>query len=265
MMRGIAIALAIAAACTLAVDVTAQTNDDEYTPLNSRIRRDRQFPTDIVNRWRNETSEVSRKRSREMMSQFSRCMYNRSHEGALSLLERTDFGFVEFEQIGLDNDRALRNFGFRDCLSRVANTHGTGVQLRFWAGALRQWLLQEAYLDRYKSEPTWVRAGDFVAERSLPLSGQNPQVKNALDFADCVVATDPYTADFFFRTSAGSSEERQAIGELTPSLGSCLPEGVQLELSPVQLRVWVGEALWHAANHSNAAPRESAPGQEAAQ
>ena len=32
-----------------------------------------------------------------------------------------------------------------------------------------------------------------------------------MDFADCVVASDPYTADFFYRTGSGSDEEKRAI------------------------------------------------------
>lgn len=250
MGKGAALAFGALVAIALAAPLAAQSNNDDYTPLNSRIKRDRQFPTDIVNRWRNETSEVSRRRSRAMMSQFSECMYDRSHEGAFELLERTDYGFVSFEQIDLDNERALRNFGFKNCLTRVANTHGTGVQLRFNAGALRQWLVEQAYLDRYESEPTWVRPGNVVAERSLPMSAENPGVLAALDFADCVVAADPYTTDFFFRTSAGSDEEKRALEALTPLLGPCLPQGQQVQLSPYLLRVWLGEALWHAARHS---------------
>ena len=44
-------------------------------------------------------------------------------------------------------------------MTRVANTNQTGVLLRFNAGSLRQWLLQEAYFDRYPEAPTWVREG----------------------------------------------------------------------------------------------------------
>jgi hypothetical protein len=242
--------LGAALSITLATPAGAQSNSDDYTPLNSRIKRDRQFPTDIANRWREETSEVSRSRSRAMMGQFSKCMYNRSREGALSLLERTDYGFVAFEQIGLDNQRALRVFGFKNCLSRVANTHGTGVQLRFSARALRQWLVEEAYFDRFESEPTWVVPGNVVSPRVYPLAGQNLRVLAAMDFADCIVATDPYTSDFFYRAESGSEEQKRAIDALIPSLGPCLPQGQQMELNPAALRVWVGEALWHAANHS---------------
>lgn len=247
---GVALAAAV---CTLAVDVAAQSNNNDFTPLNSRIRRERQFPTSLNNPWGGQTSEVSRKRSREMLSQFSKCVYNRSREGSLSLLERTDYGFTDFAQIDLENDRAVRTYGFRDCLSRVAQTHGTGVQLRFSAGGLRQWLVQEAYFDRYDESPSWIQPGMVVAEREFPLSGPGTGASAAMDLSDCVVAADPYTADFYSRTAGGSDEEKAALDALTPSLGGCLPQGQQVQLSPALLRIWIGESLWHAANHSGPA------------
>ncbi len=263
-MRLVALVVAMAAACTLAVDVAAQSNSDDFTPLNSRIRRDRQFPTSLHNPWGDQTNEVSRKRNRAMLAQFSKCVYNRSREGSLSLLQRTDYGFNDFAQVGLETDRAVRTYGFRDCLSRVASTHGTGVQLRFSAGGLRQWLLEEAYFARYPEAPTWISAGYVIGPRSYPLSADNPGVSGPMDFADCVIAADPFTADFFYRTAPDSDDEKRAIEALTPALGPCLPQGVQVQLSPYLLRVWLGEGLWHAANNSAPAPAEGG-GAEAAQ
>lgn len=264
-MKAITIILSLAAACTLATDVAAQSNNNDYTPLNSRIRRERQFPTDLHNPWGDQTNAVSRARNSAMLSQFSKCVYNRSREGSLALLEKTDYGFSAFEQVGQTNDRAIRVYGFHDCLGRVASTHRTGVQLRFSAGGLRQWLVQEAYFDRFPEGPTWLKAGNVVGERALPLSAGNRGVSGPLDFADCVVATDPFTADFYFRTTGGSEEEKRAIEALTPTLGPCLPEGQQVSLSPYLLRLLLGEALWHAANNSAPAPAEAVGGQEAAQ
>jgi len=261
-VRLAALILPLAAACTLATDANAQSNNNDYTPLNSRIRRERQFPTDLHNPWGDQTTAVSRKRNREMLSQFTKCVYNRSREGSLALLQRTDYGFADFTQVGIDNDRAVRNYGFHDCLGRVAQTHGTGVQLRFSAGGMRQWLVQEAYFDRFPDSPTWVQSGYVIGPRTYPLSADNPGVSGPMDVADCIVAADPYTADFFYRTVTGSPEEKSAIDALTPALGPCLPRGVQLSLSPVVLRLWLGEALWHAAN--NSAPAAAAAASESA-
>ena len=249
-MRGISATLA-ALGLVLCAPVAAQGNDDDFTPLNSRIKRDRQFPTDLAPRFTpGQMSKVNRDRSRAMLGQFSKCLFRRSNEDSLELLEKTDLGFVNFEQIGMTPDVASRHFGFQDCLNRVARTQNSGVYLRFWAGGLRLWLLQEAYFKAFPDSPGWVRPGMTVTARSLPLSDGNPQVLAALDLADCVVAADPYNADYFFRTSEGSEEETAALNALVPAIQPCVPAGVQLQIQPPQMRQWLGEALWHAANNN---------------
>lgn len=257
-MRGILVASA-AVAVVLSPSASAQSNNDDFTPLNSRIKRDRQFPTELHNAWGDQQTAVNRARSRAMLNQFSRCLYNRSREDSLELLRKTDAGFVNFEQIGLDNDRAARNYGFADCLRRVANTQGVGVQLRWSAFGLRQWLVQEAYFAQYGDGPSWVKPGIVIGPRDYPLSAQQANVQAAMDLSDCVVAADPYTADFFYRTVAGSEDEARALEALRPVLGSCLPRGQQVQLDPFMVRVWVGESLWHAATHSGPASAPSAP------
>ena len=249
-MRGISATLA-ALGLVLCAPVAAQGNDDDYTPLNSRIKRDRQFPTDLAPRFTSgQMTKVNRDRSRAMLGQFSKCLFRRSNEDSLALLEKTDLGFVNFEQIGMTPDVASRHFGFQDCLNRVARTQNSGVYLRFWAGGLRLWLLQEAYFKAFPDSPGWVRPGMTVTARSLPLSDGNPQVLAALDLADCVVAADPYNADYFFRTSEGSEEETAALNALVPAIQPCVPQGVQLQIQPPQMRQWLGEGLWHAANNN---------------
>ena len=258
-MRKLA-ALLLSLALTIAVTepIAAQSNNNDYTPLNSRIRRERQFPLDLPNRFDpDRMTRLMRERSTVLLSQLTACLYNRSNEQSLALLERTDMGFVSFQQIGLEGDRAVRIYGFSDCLRRVANSNNSGVQLRFTPGALRQWLLEEAYVDRYPDGATWVKPGNVIAERTFPLSQNVAAVRAPLDFADCVVQTDPYGADFFFRTASGSADEKSAIDGLMPALGPCLPQGQRMELNPAALRVWLGEALWHAANHSGPAPADA--------
>lgn len=250
-----ALAATAALALCLSDAALAQSNDDDYTPLNSRIKRARQFPTDLPPNLipPEKLTKTGRERSKAMLNQFSRCVYNRSKEDSLDLLDETDFGFSSFQQIGLDDSRALRIYGFKDCLGRVASRQNSGVALRFTPGALRKWLIQEAYFDRYPDAPVWVKPGHEIAERSYPLSEQNPGVHAALDFADCVVAAAPYEADFYYRTTGGSDDEKQAIDGLMPALGPCLPQGQQVQLSEELLRVWLGEALWHAARNSRPA------------
>lgn len=233
---------------TSATPVLAQSNNNDYTPLNSRIRRDRQFPTEPRTLIDPRTiSETGRARSQNMADQFAHCIWDRSNEDGLDLLARTDFGFMTFTQIGVDNERIAELYPVSTCLSRVANRQNTGVRLSYNAPSMRRWYLQAAYLETYPDGPSWVVPGHVVGERSYPLSANNAAVHTALNFADCVVGEDPHAADYFFRTNPDSPEQRTAIRQLTPALGPCLPDGQQIELNPADLRVWVGEALWHAA------------------
>lgn len=245
------LAALVCAGLALPVPAQAQTNDDDYTPLGSRIKRDRQFPTELPPRFSTaQMTKVNRDRSKAMLNQFSACLYRRSNEDSLALLAKTDFGFVAFEQIGLTPERAAKLYGFQDCLSRVAFNQNSGVALRFSAGALRQWLVQEAYFARFPEGAAWVKPGNAIGERKYPLSDGNPGVRSAMDFSDCVVQADPFSSDYFYRAPAGSEEEKAAIAKLMPTLGPCFPQGQQVRLSPPALRVWLGESLWHAATNS---------------
>ncbi|MCB5424589.1 hypothetical protein H0274_04910 [Altererythrobacter sp. CC-YST694] len=244
------------AAVLVSAPLAAQSNSDSYTPLNSRIKRKNAFPTEPRRTFDfKKSSSVGKKRSKAMLGQFSRCLYNRSNERSLNFLAKTDFGFVSFEQIGTNGEELAQLFGFHDCLGRVAESNNSGVALRFYPNGLRQWLLETAYFDQYPDDASWVKPGNVVKDRVYPLSENVPEVQVAMNFADCVVAADPHTSDFYFRTPSGSEDEKLAVKELMPSLSGCISEGRELKLDPSSLRVWLGEALWHASN--NSAPAEA--------
>ncbi|MGC1269340.1 MAG: hypothetical protein WA842_01955 [Croceibacterium sp.] len=250
-----------AAMVVLSAPVSAQSNDDDYTPLNSRIKRARQFPTEPPSTFaRRELSGFQRQQSRSMASQFAFCLFDRSNEKAYDLLGKTDYGFVTFQQIGLENDAVLKRYAIETCLDRVAESHGTGVNLSYGASSMRRWMLQGAYLRKYAKGPTWIVPDNVVEERTYPLSATNQSVRWAMDVGDCVVATDPYLADFFFRTATGSAEEKEAVQALVPVLGPCVTEGMQVKLTPDLLREWIGEGLWQAANHNVPAPPQQGAG-----
>lgn len=264
-----AVALALGGSATLDIfvpaPVKAQSNDNDYTPLNSRIRRNRQFPTSLMNPYRGEIGSATRERSREMMGRFTRCIYDRSNKNALEFLATTDFGIQSFQQLDLENERASRIYGFQDCLRRVANSFGTGVQLSWTAFGLRRWFVEQAYLDRYPEGPDWLQPGYVIDERSFPLSANNGSVSVAMNLADCIVASDPFTSDFLFRTESGSEQEAQAIQTLVPLIQPCLPEGQRIEINPDTLRAWIGEGLWHASSNSSPPPPEGEDAEETAQ
>ena len=236
----------------------AQSNDNDYTPLNSRIRRERQFPTEPVATFApRQLSEVEGRRSRDMGGQFARCLWTRSNEKALDYLARTDFGVRSFAQIGLTSSQdVLDRYPIETCLDRVASMNNSGVSLRYGADSMRRWLLVEAYLGLWPSGPTWIVPGHVVATRNYPLSAADPQVRGVMDFADCVTIGDANSSDLLVRTQPGSADEAAAIEYLMPTLSACLAQGNQIELTPSVLRLWLAEGLWHAANNSTPAPAE---------
>lgn len=239
----------------------AQSNDNDYTPLNSRIRRARQFPTQprAATVDPESLSRMARRRNNSMVDYFARCIWNTSNEAGLDLLARTDFGFRSFQRIGIANDEIGDHYPIRNCLRRVANQHFTGVRMRYDAESMRRWYIQAAYLDMYEDGATWVQSGYVVAEREYPLSANNPMVKTAMMLADCIVMQDPHGADLFFRTEPDSDEEIAALRALVPAISACIPQGQEFTLDPFAMRVWLGEGLWHASQTLAPPPAESEP------
>lgn len=254
----LAIPAAFGVSGLVASPVFAQGNNNDYTPLNSRIRRDRQFPTSPRQEIdRSRMSAVTRARSRDMVRQFGRCIWDRGNDKGLDLLSRTDFGFRTFEQLGMDYEDAMDNYPISTCLRRVANSNNSGVRLSYNAESIRRWYIEAAYLDTWPDGPSWAVPGNVVGERSYPLSASYPTVHSAMDFADCVVSADPVGTDFFYRTAEGSEEEMAALRAIVPAITPCVPQGQQMDIVPFSMRVWIGEALWHAANNNAPAPAEA--------
>lgn len=259
-VMALALILAVPAVSAIAPQpVQAQGNDNDYTPLNSRIRRDRQFPTTPPSIFtRRQLSDAGRARSRNMVDLFANCLWSRSNENGRDFLGRTDLGFNNYEQIGIDRNEIRDHYPIETCLQRVARFNNSGVLLNYTPDSMRRWYIQAAYLDMWQDGPTWLVPGYTVASRALPLSQNNTNVVMLLDFADCVVANDPNAADYFFRTGIDSAEEDVAIQQLVPALSACLPDGQTMSMAPGEVRVLMGEALWHAANNSVPVAAEAA-------
>ena len=109
---------------------------------------------------------------------------------------------------------------------------------------------------------TMVRAHvrGVVAEnlfRSLPVSGSGdsaPQglaspreVRSIHDFADCYVASN-YTAarSLLAETRLATQEETDRVRVMAPGFGDCLPQGRQIRIVPIDIRLALAEALYRA-------------------
>lgn len=239
--------------------VLAQTNNNDYTPLGTRIRKSRPFPYEPRSTFQpHVVTDAQRARGRTWVDKLGKCMWNRSNEKALDLLQRTDFGFRSMQQLGLEASDIDKLYPLRTCMSQVAANAGSGMMVRYSASGLRSLYLQAAYFDSYKAAPTWIKPGYVIAERDYPLSQADESVQAAMDLADCVVAEDPQGADYFYRTAESSAEEKAAIQNLLQPLSECIPAGAEVQLDRSAFRLWIGEGLWHAAN--NSVPLAEQPG-----
>ncbi len=215
-------------------------------PTGSRIARE--IP-------RQRMTTVNRDRRSGTMSRYAACAYESSPELAARIIYETDYGFSSFEQFEVSPADIFEELELSDCLGEAVRRSGRSIQMGLRPGNLRFMMLQHDYFARFPDGASWVATFTEAPERVLPLSANNSLVRSSLFFADCVVDSDPVAADFYYRTEGEGDLEDEALEQLMPSLGPCLPEGSQIELSPYSLRVLLGEGLHHAAiNTLSAAP-----------
>ena len=65
------------------------------------------------------------------------------------------------------------------------------------------------------------------------------------EMAMCVAAIDPAGVLRLLATKPNSGAQQQAFNALSPSLGSCLAKGYQLDSKPTAVRSALAEALYH--------------------
>jgi hypothetical protein len=240
--------LSISAMLALAVPVSAQDSGDEpdremVTPLGSHVSR----PAPPLN-----FRAINEERAKGLVSAFSECLYEKAPDEVVSFLERSDFGLVNFAQMGETAESLTNKLKIDDCMTRAVRRHGqpgSTTRLQMSAANLRNYALRSAYLGTYPDGPTWIHGDQEVQvdPLSLPLSQGRNDIIGLMNFADCIVAGDPQWADFFFRTGDGSKSEGEAIQALMPTLSACLPEGQEITLTPTSLRVMLSEGVWHVA------------------
>ena len=80
---------------------------------------------------------------------------------------------------------------------------------------------------------------------SAPWFALTSRVTAIDEMAVCVAAIDPAGVLALLSTQPGSAAQKQAFGALTPSLGTCLAKGYQLDTKPAALRAALAEALYH--------------------
>ena len=93
--------------------------------------------------------------------------------------------------------------------------------------------------------------------QALARSGGTPpaEVLNFHDFARCYVANHPSVAiDFLSQTKVATDGEREAIRQMASDFGPCLPADREVRINPMNARMAIAEAVFHAARALPAEP-----------
>ena len=90
------------------------------------------------------------------------------------------------------------------------------------------------------------------AERNLMAERAGPEeVSGIHDFAACYVASHPVEArGLLDETRVGTKGEAEYVRQLAPGFGDCLPQGIEVRIYPIDVRMAFAEALYHAANQA---------------
>jgi hypothetical protein len=112
-------------------------------------------------------------------------------------------------------------------LAAAAAAHALGRQApSFPAAPLAPW---------YKSA---------IAGRS-PGYGYDPVSLGMQEFGTCVVGVAGDASARLIRSSAGSAEEREAIGAIKPMLAGCVVQGQPMHMTLDQVRLLIAEPVYH--------------------
>ncbi len=84
-----------------------------------------------------------------------------------------------------------------------------------------------------------------AATYSAVWTGMTGRVAAIDEMAMCAAAIDPAGILALLATTPNSGGQKQAFAALTPSLGTCLAKGYQLDTKPTALRAALAEALYH--------------------
>jgi|GEM_PF-1270773 len=122
--------------------------------------------------------------------------------------------------------------------NKRANCLGRAGKLRMNYQNMRGALAQQLYLRDF---PT---TGAIAANPEAEFTSRG-DFDPIMEYGVCVALRNYPAADAFVRTDSYSADEKQALGNLSATLASCLATGQTIRLSPIILRGAVAEALYH--------------------
>lgn len=130
-----------------------------------------------------------------------------------------------------------------------------GIRIKDWA--LLRGMTAEALYSGDRRKP---KSADPLRLTALPANlYERPAPAVARSVARCVVQRSPMTAHRMTRFNVGSVGEARVLKEMEPLFLACLPDGLPLQATRLQIRALIAEELYQASlRHSEAFTSRSA-------
>ncbi|QNE04383.1 hypothetical protein [Croceicoccus marinus] len=173
-------------------------------------------------------TEAGEAETMRFMRRLGSCIAERKHDLGVAFLA-SEIGSPAEDAVVAELFKGNRNI----CMGNMVSASMRRAYIR---GSVAEWL--------YKSFADDRRLNAVVA------GAREPEVVVTMhDFADCFVAREPAMADgLVSQTLLGTEGETDYVREMAQSFGSCLPSGREVRIVPIQIRMAIAEALYHAAN-----------------
>lgn len=174
-----------------------------------------------------------------MLRQVGPCLASNKRERAIAFLAAP---------IDSEEEDAAFDALFDRAANRCLQNFVSATMVRAWVrGVVAEGLFNDAMRD-------WP-AG------AVPAIEEPATVASIHDFARCYVAHDFASArGLIEETRLGDKSELARMRELAPTFGHCLPEGANVTLKPINIRMALAEALYHATKDPSTARQPGQPG-----
>lgn len=196
----------------------------QESSLGSRITRPEPAEPD----YRSKLPEAEQ--ARALVDEFAQCTLDYSPTAVDEALE-----FIPGTS---ESSAALAKLARPRCLSNAT--------LRMPSDLLRGALFRAKVLNEFVDQPLVFASEPIDLTQMITDSGNKDQLRFLIlqDFGSCVVRSNPEVAAAFIVELAGSEKEQEALDQLVPLLGPCLPEGSELAFSKSMLSAQLAEALY---------------------
>ena len=167
-----------------------------------------------------------------MLRQLGPCLVSNKRDRSIAFLDA---------QIDSPQEAAAFDSLFGDTTNRCLQNFVSATLVRAWVrGVVAEGLFKAAMRD-------WPQG-------AVPAIEEPESIASIHDFARCYVARDFAAArGLIEETRLGDKSELARIRELAPTFAPCLPQGSEVALKPMNIRMALAEALYHATRNPGAA------------